>query len=120
MHGKLDAEGAAALLRVSRELVRGTPGNFAEVHCDLRPVAGEPGAASLRVTCPQFPEAGEWPPTDALRAAALDLLRALERCGANPAGVRVVSAVAPDKKVTTSFVPLARPGSARDNSEDPP
>ena len=103
MHVKLTESGAKALMRASRELVRCTPGNFAEVHCDIWLTAGE---VDYRITCPQFPEAGSRPPSEALKQAVADLLSEMGRAGAMPTGLRVVSVVSADNKVATSVVPL--------------
>jgi hypothetical protein len=123
MQVKLDEDGAKALMRVSRELVRCTPGNFTEVHCDIRvSLAGAGRRVSYRITCPQFPEAGSRQPSEPLRQAVLALLDGLERAGRRLTGVRVVSIVSADNKVATSIVPLesppeppdAEPGAAAD------
>lgn len=103
MHVTLDQPAAAALMRVSRELVRNTPGNFREVHLTARATAE---GVACGVTCPQFPEAGTLAAKEPVRLAVLDLLRELERLGHKLAGVRVVSIVSDDNKVATSIVPL--------------
>jgi hypothetical protein len=101
---KLDEDGGKALIRVSRELVRGTPGNFMEIHCDVRVTPSEAGRrVGYRITCPQFPEAGSLQPKEPLHRAVLDLLDNLERAGTPVVGLRVVCIVGADKKVTTSI-----------------
>jgi hypothetical protein len=107
MHVKLDEDGNKALMQVSRELVRCTPGNFMEIHCDIRVSQTEAGRrVDYRITCPQFPQAGSRPPSDPLHHSVLALLSCLERAGMRLAGLRVVSLVDADNKVATSLVPL--------------
>lgn len=110
MQIKLDEDGTKALMRVSRELVRCTPGNFNEVHCEIRVSQTDTGRRiGYRITCPQFPQAGNRQPSEQLHQAVLELLGGFDRAGAKLDGVRVVSIVGSDNKVTTSIAPLESP-----------
>lgn len=100
----------AALLRVGRELVRCTPDNFAEIQCDVHLERAESGlCVTCHITCPQV---GALRPRELLRRAVLDLVSTFEHGGTRITGLRLISLVGADKKITTSVVPLEPSGAS--------
>ncbi|AMV24787.1 hypothetical protein VT84_10350 [Gemmata sp. SH-PL17] len=103
----------AALLRVGRELVRCTPDNLAEIHCDVYLEQAESGlGVTCHITCPQCPQASVLRPRELLRRAVLDLVSTFEHNGTRITGLRLISLVGTDKKITTSVAPLEPSGAS--------